>query len=111
MLTLLFLATVVFTGTVVARTIRDEFRLLSKHDGPYKDVTVSFSHDPCERPMNLITQIPQNGGSYHVTSPQSNRHNSAAARSKSNAGSRPSTSSGTQGRGGGSDGWTTVRRR
>lgn len=110
-------ATVVFTGTVVARTIRDDFRRLAKNNGPYKDVSVSFSHDPCERPMNLITQIPQNGGSYHSSSPNSYRHSPPGGRSKNNvygngsAGSRPSTSNTAQGKGSGGDGWTTIKRR
>lgn len=52
------LATVVFSATVIARRVRDEFIQLSRERGPYQDVQVGFSHDPCERPMNLITQIP-----------------------------------------------------
>lgn len=54
----MFLATVVFTATVIARRVRDEFIQLARERGPYTDVQVGFSHDPCERPMNLITQIP-----------------------------------------------------
>lgn len=31
---------------------------MAAYPGPYQDVMVSFSHDPCERPLNLITQMP-----------------------------------------------------
>ncbi|RMD39370.1 hypothetical protein DV735_g5767, partial [Chaetothyriales sp. CBS 134920] len=50
-------ATVVFTSTANARRVRDQFRAKARQKGPYRDVQVSFSHDPCEKPMNLITQI------------------------------------------------------
>ncbi|ETI20004.1 hypothetical protein G647_09019 [Cladophialophora carrionii CBS 160.54] len=54
-------ATAVFSSTVVARIVRDEFIRRSRRAGPYQEVQVGFSHDPCERPMNLITQIPYPG--------------------------------------------------
>ena len=52
----------VFTSTAIARLVRDEFRRAAKTKGPYRDVQVSFSHDPCEKPLNLITQIPSGEG-------------------------------------------------
>lgn len=54
-------ATVVFSSTVIARLVRDEFMKRARRFGPYQDVQVGFSHDPCERPLNLITQIPYPG--------------------------------------------------
>ncbi|KAF7512640.1 hypothetical protein GJ744_000901 [Endocarpon pusillum] len=51
-------ATVVFSATVIARTVREDFLRRAAYPGPYQDVMVSFSHDPCERPLNLITQMP-----------------------------------------------------
>jgi hypothetical protein len=55
------LATVVFSSTVIARLVRDDFIKRSRKPGPYQDVQIGFSHDPCERPLNLITQIPYLG--------------------------------------------------
>ena len=43
---------------------------LTKAVGPYRDISVSFSHDPCEKPLNLITQMP---GSRNAVQP--NGHN------------------------------------
>ncbi|KAI1620517.1 hypothetical protein EDD37DRAFT_157737 [Exophiala viscosa] len=54
-------ATVVFSSTVIARLVRDEFMKRARRAGPYQDVQIGFSHDPCERPLNLITQIPYPG--------------------------------------------------
>jgi len=54
---------VVFTGIAIARLVRDEFRKMGRVPGPYSNVGVSFSHDPCERPMNLITQMPPTASS------------------------------------------------
>jgi hypothetical protein len=54
-------ATAVFSSTIIARLVRNEFRKRSSKPGPYRDITTGFSHDPCERPMNLITQIPNPG--------------------------------------------------
>ncbi|KAK7897575.1 hypothetical protein LTR67_004203 [Exophiala xenobiotica] len=54
-------ATVVFSSTVIARLVRDDFIKRSRKPGPYQDVQIGFSHDPCERPLNLITQIPYLG--------------------------------------------------
>jgi hypothetical protein len=39
--------------------VRDDFRKKARQSGPYHNVHVSFSHDPCEKTMNLITQIPR----------------------------------------------------
>ncbi|KAL9115698.1 MAG: hypothetical protein Q9227_000066 [Pyrenula ochraceoflavens] len=51
-------ATVVFTATSIARLVRDEFRRYAMTRGnAYWDLQVSFSHDPCERPLNLISQM------------------------------------------------------
>jgi len=46
---------------VIARLVRDEFMKRARRAGPYQDVQIGFSHDPCERPLNLITQIPYPG--------------------------------------------------
>ena len=51
-------ATVVFSATVIARMVKDDFRKRARTSGPYRDVQVGFSHDPCERALNLITQMP-----------------------------------------------------
>jgi hypothetical protein len=56
------LATAVFTSTAIARMVRDDFRRKARVAGPYQSIHVSFSHDPCEKPLNLITQIPSAGG-------------------------------------------------
>jgi hypothetical protein len=50
-------ATVVFTSTAMARLVRDDFRKKARSAGPYQGVQVTFSHDPCERSMNLISQM------------------------------------------------------
>jgi hypothetical protein len=41
----------------MARAVRDDFRKQARSAGPYQGVQVTFSHDPCERSMNLISQI------------------------------------------------------
>lgn len=51
-------ATVVFSSSSIASLVRDNFFERSRVKGdPYHNIHVSFSHDPCEKPMNLITQI------------------------------------------------------
>ena len=47
----------VFTSTAISRVVRENFLRKSKMRGPYENLQVSYSHDPCEKPMNLITQI------------------------------------------------------
>jgi hypothetical protein len=48
----------VFSSSAIASLVRDNFLAKSRlKGGPYQNVQVSFSHDPCEKPMNLITQI------------------------------------------------------
>ena len=50
-------ATVVFSGVAVARKCREDFHQLAKKKGPYRGIQVSYSHDPCERPLHLVTQM------------------------------------------------------
>ncbi|OAP56256.1 hypothetical protein AYL99_09435 [Fonsecaea erecta] len=103
-------ATAVFSSTVIARIVRDEFLRRSRRPGPYQEVQVGFSHDPCERPMNLITQIPYPGAGPRdrsnsgksVSSCRS--YNPNAAKFIPGAGLR--ARKGTD-----SDGWQTVQRR
>lgn len=108
-----YLATVVFSATVIARRVRDEFLQLARERGPYQDVSVGFSHDPCERPMNLITQIP------YPTSGAAQRERSDSAKSMSNGGRGynpaaakfvPSATVRPR-KGTDSDGWQTVQRK
>ncbi|EXJ83317.1 hypothetical protein A1O1_06938 [Capronia coronata CBS 617.96] len=103
-------ATVVFSSTVIARIVRDEFLHRSRKPGPYHDVHVGFSHDPCERPMNLITQIP-----YPGTSPR-DRSNSNKSGSSGRINQSTSTKLGSGAivrirKGTDSDGWQTVQRK
>ena len=101
-------ATAVFSSTVVARIVRDEFIRWSRRPGPYQEVQVGFSHDPCERPMNLITQIPYPGASSRDRSDSSKSgssgrsYNPSAAKFVPRAGLRKSADS---------DGWQTVQRK
>lgn len=55
---LIVAATVVFTSSAIASLVRDNFLAKSNSKtSPYHNIQVTFSHDPCEKPMNLITQI------------------------------------------------------
>ena len=43
-----------------ARTVREHFMKVSKKNhpsNPYREVQVTFSQDPCERPLALKTQL------------------------------------------------------
>ena len=52
------IATVVFSSSAIASLIRERFLEKSRMKGsPYHNIHITFSHDPCEKPMNLITQI------------------------------------------------------
>ncbi|RMZ77135.1 hypothetical protein DV737_g4478, partial [Chaetothyriales sp. CBS 132003] len=85
-------ATVVFTSTANARRVRDQFRAKARQKGRYRDVQVSFSHDPCEKPLNLITQIQP--GDTGVTERPTNRDRAISGTSHSN-GIKMGASSGT----------------
>lgn len=52
-------ATVVLSGVTIARMVRAHFLAKGQEDGPYKQVAVTYSSDPCEKPLNLVSQIPQ----------------------------------------------------
>ncbi|KMU89036.1 hypothetical protein CIHG_06837 [Coccidioides immitis H538.4] len=50
--------TAVFKSVATARTVRDHFLALAIHkSNPYYDVQVTFSTDPCEKQLNLESQI------------------------------------------------------
>nr|KMM70046.1 hypothetical protein CPAG_06358 [Coccidioides posadasii RMSCC 3488] len=50
--------TAVFKSVATARTVRDHFLDLAIHkSNPYYDVQVTFSTDPCEKQLNLESQI------------------------------------------------------
>ncbi|KAJ9645457.1 hypothetical protein H2204_001036 [Knufia peltigerae] len=109
-------ATVVFAATAIARIIRDEFIKRSRKPGPYQEVQIGFSHDPCERPLNLITQIPCPGDGY----PGKGRDRRDSAVSASNIRSyNPTAPKFTPGnvivnrgkKGTDADGWQTVHRK
>lgn len=103
-------ATVVLSATVIARIVRDDFLRRSRKPGPYQDVQVGFSHDPCERPMNLITQIPYPGSASRNRSDSSKSGSSArsynpnATKFVPGAVARPR-------KGTDADGWQTVQRK
>ncbi|EHY56863.1 peptide-methionine (S)-S-oxide reductase [Exophiala dermatitidis NIH/UT8656] len=100
-------ATAVFSSTVIARIVREEFLRRSKAKGPYHDVGVGFSHDPCERPMNLITQIPCPG-----TSPRDRSNSSKSGSSGKSTAAKVVPGAVNRGRKGTDpDGWQTVHRK
>lgn len=90
----------------IARLVRDEFCKLSRMPGsPYFRCVVSFSHDPCEKPMTLITQMPAGqasrsmgayGGGGILPSDVVSKGGSSSRRSTTGRGSRDS------------NGWQTV---
>lgn len=49
--------TAIFKSVPVARAVRDYFLKRAEQDGPYKAVQITFSTDPCERPLFLATQL------------------------------------------------------
>lgn len=52
------LATVVFSAVPLARLVRDTFLQFGRTKGSsYFGIMVSYSHDPCEREMHLVSQI------------------------------------------------------
>ncbi|KAI9797295.1 MAG: hypothetical protein M1835_001313 [Candelina submexicana] len=48
-------ATVVFAAVHLARAVKEAFLGYSKQKGPYQDVQVTYSKDPCEHEIRLIT--------------------------------------------------------
>ena len=87
--------------------VRDNFRERAKKTGSYKGIQVSFSHDPCERPLHLVTQIPGAHGIMHPANHQGSTSYTplGQARQISNAGgARPAPAIDN-------DGWQTVQRR
>ena len=103
----LYTATVVFSSTSIARMVKDNFRDRSREkSGPYKGIQVSFSHDPCERQLHLVTQLTGangtvNNSSHHIGA---NYTPIGPGRRLSNAGNRPVPAVDE-------DGWQTVQRR
>ena len=98
-------ATVVFSATAIARMVRDEFRKRARQAGPYRDVQVTFSHDPCERPLNLITQMPSSRNSTRPSNGSNISHNFPRPSVPSSPYRRPSVPRVDE------DGWQTVARR
>jgi hypothetical protein len=98
-------ATVVFSATAIARMVRDEFRRKARQAGPYRDVQVTFSHDPCERPLNLITQIPSSRSGARPGNGSNISHNFPRPSGPASPHRRPSVSRVDE------DGWQTVARR
>ena len=93
---------------MIARIVRDEFIKRSRRPGPYQDVQVGFSHDPCERPMNLITQIPYPGPRDRS---DSNKSASSGRGYNPNAPKFVPGAIGRARKGTDSDGWQTVQRK
>lgn len=53
------IATVVFSAVPLAKLVKDKFHQYSRtNKHPYEGIKVSYSHDPCERDMHLVSQIP-----------------------------------------------------
>jgi hypothetical protein len=103
-------ATVVFSSTIISRIVRNDFLARSRRAGPYQDVQIGFSHDPCERPMNLITQI-----TYPGSAPRDRSDSAKSASSgRSYNPNAPKFVPGAITRGRkrtDSDGWQTVQRK
>lgn len=56
-------ATVVFSAVPLAKIVRETFiRYGCAINSPYHHIMVSYSHDPCERDMHLVSQIPGHPG-------------------------------------------------
>ncbi|KAK5094208.1 hypothetical protein LTS08_008699 [Lithohypha guttulata] len=80
-------ATVVFSAVPLAKLVKDKFNQYSrtsKH--PYEGVKVSYSHDPCERDLHLVSQIPghanfigSNGTGRNFASSRSMRSNTVSS--------------------------------
>lgn len=92
LLSLMMKATVVFSSSAIASMIRENFLEMSRVKGsPYHNIHISFSHDPCEKPMNLISQIdsPTSGrmrsDSYRSEQTSSTGYNNGLYRSNSRA--------------------------
>ena len=101
-------ATAVFSGTAVARKCREEFLSKSKKKGPYQGIQVSYSHDPCERPLHLVTQLndPNASNPHKRAPPRGGSSYRPALPSHINGSSRRA-----QGRVSDEEGWQTVGRR
>ena len=54
-------ATVVFSRIGTACAIREYFTAKASEPGPYQGITVTFSADPCEAHISLVTQMPGGG--------------------------------------------------
>jgi len=123
-------ATVVFSAVPLAKMVREAFLQHSRiKKDPYEGVMVSFSHDPCERDLHLVSQIPGhanyiggngsgNGTSYNRTrsntistdySTASSRRMSATSADYRTAPKRRTTGSAKPSID--EDGWQTVKKR
>lgn len=57
------LATVVFSAVPLSTLVRTEFKRQGCiKNSPYFGIMVTYSHDPCERDMHLVSQIPGHPG-------------------------------------------------
>lgn len=76
-----------FSAVPLAKLVKDKFNQYSrtsKH--PYEGVKVSYSHDPCERDLHLVSQIPghanfigSNGTGRNFASSRSMRSNTVSS--------------------------------
>ena len=90
--------------------VRDEFVRRSRRAGPYQEVQVGFSHDPCERPMNLITQISYPGSAPRERSDSSKSGSSGRSYNPNALKFVPGVAARPR-KGTDSDGWQTVQRK
>ncbi|KAL4875927.1 hypothetical protein BJY04DRAFT_200805 [Aspergillus karnatakaensis] len=49
-------ATAVFTSTIVARRVLEAFTRWAEAGGAYSELSVTFSSDPCEKPLTLVRE-------------------------------------------------------
>ena len=121
-------ATVVFSAVPLAKMVRETFLKYSRAKrSSYEGVMVSFSHDPCERDLHLVSQIPghanyiggngnSNGNGYYRA--RTNTASTEYSNSSSRRMSATSSDSAAKRRDTGStkvvideDGWQTVTKR
>ena len=94
-------ATVVFTAVPLAKLVSQSFKKRSKdRNSPYFGMQVSFSHDPCERNLHLVSQIPGhanyigvNGNGSHAKHSSRSGRSSTFSTDSSYDSRRPSTAS------------------
>ena len=87
--------------------VLDAFRQRGRKPGPYKDVQVSFSHDPCERPLHLVSQMSNGHSNGHPMLSAPHNSNGMPLRNAR----RLTNHDGRTTKNVDEDGWHTVQRR